>query len=128
MNLKNLAMWAVIVFLTIGLYNMFKNPQNSVNKKDTIIFSDFLTEVDISMPQMRQDLNRTIEYQRALQDQEYQKQLEEAQREQVDPDAPMAGGGIANVRRPWAIPPASGPMPQGGGLSSQFNRVRKLPG
>jgi len=40
----------------------------------------------------------------------------------------MAGGGIAGVRRPWAIPPASGPMPQGGGLSSQFNRVRKLTG
>ncbi len=39
-----------------------------------------------------------------------------------------AGGGIAGVRRPWAIPPASGPMPQGGGLSSQFNRVRKLTG
>ena len=46
MNLKNLAMWAVIVFLTIGLYNMFKNPQNSIKKKDTIIFSEFLTEVD----------------------------------------------------------------------------------
>ena len=46
MNLKNLAMWAVIVFLTIGLYNMFKNPQISSNKKDTIIFSDFLTEVN----------------------------------------------------------------------------------
>ena len=46
MNLKNLAMWAVIVFLTIGLYNMFKNPQGSTNKKDTIIFSDFLKEVD----------------------------------------------------------------------------------
>ena len=46
MNLKNLAMWAVIVFLTIGLYNMFKNPQNSINKKDTIIFSEFLSEVD----------------------------------------------------------------------------------
>ena len=46
MNLKNLAMWGVIVFLTIGLYNMFKNPQNSINKKDTIIFSQFLSEVD----------------------------------------------------------------------------------
>jgi len=46
MNLKNLAMWVVIVFLTIGLYNMFKNPQNSINKKDTIIFSEFLSEVD----------------------------------------------------------------------------------
>jgi len=47
MNLKNLAMWAVIVFLTIGLYNMFKSPQSSINKKkDTIIFSEFLSEVD----------------------------------------------------------------------------------
>ena len=46
MNLKNLAMWAVIVFLTVGLYNMFKNPQNLSNKKDTIIFSEFLSEVD----------------------------------------------------------------------------------
>ena len=46
MNLKNLAMWVVIVFLTIGLYNMFKNPQSSINKKDTIIFSQFLSEVD----------------------------------------------------------------------------------
>ena len=46
MNLKNLAMWAIIVFLTIGLYNMFKNPQGSVNSKNTIIFSEFLTEVD----------------------------------------------------------------------------------
>ena len=46
MNLKNLAMWGVIVFLTIGLYNMFKHPQNSTNKKNTIIFSEFLSEVD----------------------------------------------------------------------------------
>tara|TARA_B100001123_G_scaffold296213_1_gene330435 strand:- start:142 stop:558 length:417 start_codon:yes stop_codon:yes gene_type:complete len=46
MNLKNLVMWAVIVFLTIGLYNMFKNPQNSISQKNNIIFSDFLTEVD----------------------------------------------------------------------------------
>jgi len=38
--------------------------------------------------------------------------------------ANMAGGGIANVRRPNAIPPVSGPMPQGGGLSTMFNRVK----
>ena len=37
-----------------------------------------------------------------------------------------AGGGIAGIRRPNAIPPVSGPVPQGGGLSSQFNRVKKL--
>ena len=47
MNLKNLAMWVIIVVLTIGLYNMFKNPQNLQNKNSkTIIFSEFLTEVD----------------------------------------------------------------------------------
>ena len=46
MNLKNLAMWAIIVILTIGLYNMFKNPQGSVNQKNNIIFSEFLTQVD----------------------------------------------------------------------------------
>ena len=46
MNFKNLAMWAVIVFLTIGLYNMFKNPQGSIGQKNNIIFSEFLSEVD----------------------------------------------------------------------------------
>ena len=34
MNFKNLAMWAVIVILTIGLYYMFKSPQGSVNQKN----------------------------------------------------------------------------------------------
>src|SRR5210317_1801672 len=46
MNLKNLAMWAIIVFLTIGLYNMFKNPQSNIRGGNQIIFSDFLTSVD----------------------------------------------------------------------------------
>ncbi len=46
MNFKNLAMWAIIVFLTIGLYNMFKNPQANISKKNQINFSEFLTEVD----------------------------------------------------------------------------------
>ena len=46
MNFKNLVMWAVIVFLTVGLYNMFKSPQSSTNNKSNIIFSEFLTEVD----------------------------------------------------------------------------------
>ena len=40
-------MWVIIVVLTIGLYNMFKNPQNLQNKNNkTIIFSEFLKEVD----------------------------------------------------------------------------------
>ena len=47
MNFKNLAMWIIIVILTIGLANMFKNPQNlNVNKSEKIIFSKFLDEVD----------------------------------------------------------------------------------
>ena len=37
-----------------------------------------------------------------------------------------AGGGIVNIRRPGAVPPESGPMPHGGGLSYRFNRVKKL--
>ena len=46
MNLKNLAMWAIIVLLTVGLYNMFKNPQGPYNQKNNIIFSEFLSEVE----------------------------------------------------------------------------------
>ena len=46
MNFRNLAMWAVIIVLTIGLYNMFKNPQSSATRDNKIIFSEFLTEVD----------------------------------------------------------------------------------
>jgi ATP-dependent Zn proteases len=39
-------MWGIIVLLTIGLYNMFKNPQGSIGVKNNIIFSEFLSEVD----------------------------------------------------------------------------------
>ena len=35
-----------------------------------------------------------------------------------------AGGGIASIRRPNAIPPESGPTPQG--LPSMYNRVRRI--
>jgi len=45
MNFKNLVMWAIIVFLTIGLYNMFKHPQN-IQQTNNISFSEFLNEVD----------------------------------------------------------------------------------
>ena len=39
-------MWAIIVFLTIGLYNMFKNPQSNLKGGNQVIFSEFLTSVD----------------------------------------------------------------------------------
>ena len=47
MNLKNLAMWAIIVFLTIGLYNMFKNPQSNIRNSNQVIFSEFLESVEL---------------------------------------------------------------------------------
>ena len=46
MNFRNLAMWAIIIVLTIGLYNMFKNPTGSINQTNKIIFSEFLDEVE----------------------------------------------------------------------------------
>ena len=46
MNFKNLAMWAIIVLLTMGLYNLFKNPQNTSSQNNNITFSKFLEEVD----------------------------------------------------------------------------------
>tara|TARA_A100001011_G_scaffold215174_1_gene223163 strand:- start:3195 stop:5087 length:1893 start_codon:yes stop_codon:yes gene_type:complete len=46
MNFRNLLMWIIIVVLTIGLYNMFKSPQRSLNNNNKIIFSEFLNEVD----------------------------------------------------------------------------------
>ena len=40
MNFRNLAMWAVIIVLTIGLYNMFKGPQRSASSNNNqIIFA-----------------------------------------------------------------------------------------
>ena len=39
-------MWIVIVGLTIGLYNLFKNPQNVSQNTNNISFSKFLNEVD----------------------------------------------------------------------------------
>ena len=39
-------MWAIIVVLTIGLYNMFKNPQANISEGNKVIFSEFLTSVE----------------------------------------------------------------------------------
>ncbi len=39
-------MWSVIIVLTIGLYNMFKNPQRATQNNNKIIFSEFLEEVE----------------------------------------------------------------------------------
>jgi hypothetical protein len=39
---------------------------------------------------------------------------------------PFAGGGIASIRRPKAIPPKAGPMPDASGLSTLYNRVKRI--
>ncbi len=46
MNFKNLAMWGIIVLLSVGLFNMFQNPQQMSEAKSKIAFSKFLSEVD----------------------------------------------------------------------------------
>ncbi len=40
MNFKNLAMWAVIVFLTIGLYNMLKTHKDPLTNKIILYFQN----------------------------------------------------------------------------------------
>jgi len=46
MNFKNLAMWAVIILLSVGLFNMFQSPENLAKNNNQISFSKFLKEVD----------------------------------------------------------------------------------
>jgi len=45
MNFKNLLMWIVIVFLVLGLFNLFQNPK-STQVQNKISFSNFMEEVD----------------------------------------------------------------------------------
>ena len=46
MNLKNLFMWVIIVLLSVGLFNMFQDPNKINSDKNTLPFSNFLNEVD----------------------------------------------------------------------------------
>ena len=46
MNLKNLFMWVIIVLLSVGLFNLFQNPNNTNYTKNKFSFSKFLTEVE----------------------------------------------------------------------------------
>jgi cell division protease FtsH len=48
MNLKNLAMWGIIVLLSVGLFNVFQNPNSKMSPSITKIpFSEFLSEVEL---------------------------------------------------------------------------------
>ena len=46
MNFKNLLMWAIIIFLSVGLFNMFQDPKKINSNNNKMAFSKFLTEVD----------------------------------------------------------------------------------
>jgi len=47
MNLKNLVMWAIIIFLSVGLFNLFQDPSGKINEPNNKVpFSEFLAEVD----------------------------------------------------------------------------------
>ena len=46
MNFRNLLMWGLIVLLSVGLFNLFKNPNTANSEQNKIAFSKFLEEVD----------------------------------------------------------------------------------
>ncbi len=46
MNLKNLIMWVIIVLLSVGLFNMFQDPNKINGQKNSLAFSNFLNEVE----------------------------------------------------------------------------------
>ena len=46
MNLKNLIMWVIIVLLSVGLFNMFQDPNKISTERNALPFSNFLSEVD----------------------------------------------------------------------------------
>ena len=46
MNFRNLLMWGLIVLLSVGLFNLFQNPNKPDLQSEKIAFSKFLEEVD----------------------------------------------------------------------------------
>ena len=46
MNVKNLIMWVIIVLLSVGLFNMFQDPNKISSEKSSLPFSNFLNEVE----------------------------------------------------------------------------------
>jgi len=46
MNFKNLIMWAIIVLLSVGLFNMFQDPEKIKSERNKLAFSNFLNEVE----------------------------------------------------------------------------------
>ena len=46
MNFRNIIMWGLIVLLSVGLFNLFQNPNKAQSANNKIAFSKFLEEVD----------------------------------------------------------------------------------
>ena len=46
MNFRNIIMWGLIVLLSVGLFNLFQNPNKAQLANNKIAFSKFLEEVD----------------------------------------------------------------------------------
>ena len=46
MNFRNIIMWGLIVLLSVGLFNLFQNPNKTQSAENKIAFSKFLEEVD----------------------------------------------------------------------------------
>jgi cell division protease FtsH len=46
MNVKNLIMWVIIVLLSVGLFNMFQDPNKISAERNALAFSNFLNEVE----------------------------------------------------------------------------------
>ena len=46
MNIKNLVMWVIIVLLSVGLFNMFQDPKKISAERNSLPFSNFLSEVE----------------------------------------------------------------------------------
>ena len=46
MNIKNLIMWAIIVLVSVGLFNAFQDPEKINVSNNNVPFSKFLSEVD----------------------------------------------------------------------------------
>jgi cell division protease FtsH len=46
MNIKNLVMWVIIVLLSVGLFNMFQDPNKISTERNSLPFSNFLSEVE----------------------------------------------------------------------------------
>jgi cell division protease FtsH len=46
MNIKNLIMWVIIVLLSVGLFNMFQDPNKINVERNSLPFSNFLSEVE----------------------------------------------------------------------------------